>query len=99
MKYLTIDYIKQHSRIDFGDDDELLELYAESAETATLNYIGRSLEELKDMNGGTVPVPVIQATLMLVDHSYQQRSPASSMQLYTVPYTFDFLIRPYMKLT
>ena len=69
MKYLTIDYIKQHSRIDFGDDDELLKLYAESAETATLNYIGRSLEELKDMNGGTVP------------------------------YTFDFLIRPYMKLT
>ena len=99
MKYLTIDYIKQHSRIDFGDDDELLKFYAESAETATLNYIGRSLEELKDMNGGTVPVPVIQATLMLVDHSYQQRSPASSVQLSTVPYTFDFLNRPYKKIT
>lgn len=99
MKYLTLDYIKKHSRIDFDDDDELLTLYAEAAETATLNYIGRSLEELKDENGGIVPAPVFEATLMIVDNLYQQRSPSSSMQLYTVPYTFDYLIRPYMKLT
>lgn len=31
MKYLEIDYIKQHSRTDFDCDDALLELYGESA--------------------------------------------------------------------
>lgn len=99
MKYLTLDYIKEQSRIDFGDDDELLSLYAEAAETATLNYIGRSVDELKKMNGGTMPVPVVQATLMIVDHLYQQRSPTSSIKLSSVPYTFDFLVLPYVRLT
>ena len=36
---------------------------------------------------------------MLVDLSYQQRSPVSPVSMYAVPYTFDLLIKPYMKLT
>ena len=31
MKWLTIEYIKQHSRIDYDCEDELLELYGEAA--------------------------------------------------------------------
>lgn len=47
---------------------------------------------------GEFPVPLIQASLMLVDNSYTQRSPASAQNLYSVPYTFDVLVKPYMKL-
>ena len=37
MKWLTLDWIKQHSRIDFDCEDDLLELYGEAAEEAVLN--------------------------------------------------------------
>jgi hypothetical protein len=30
--------------------------------------------------------------------SYAQRTPASQQQLFTVPYSFDMLIKPYMRL-
>ena len=39
MKWLKIDYIKQHSRIDYDCEDGLLELYGESAEETVLNVI------------------------------------------------------------
>ena len=97
MKWLTIEMIKAHSRIDFECEDDLLMLCADSAEQTVLNICGRSYEEIVEKWGG-FPVPLIQASLMLVDNSYTQRSPASAQNLYSVPYTFDVLVKPYMKL-
>lgn len=98
MKYLKIEYIKQHSRIDFDCEDAVLELYGTAAEDTVLNILNRSLDELKEMNDGNVPAPVIQATLMLTENSYLHRAPADSVNLYAVPYGIDILIKPYMKL-
>lgn len=99
MKYITLDYIKAHSRLDELREDlretDLVTLYAESAEQTVLSYLNRSLEDLID-NYGEVPAPVMHATLMLVDLSYMQRSPVTAQNLYTVPYTFDVLLKPYM---
>lgn len=99
MKYITLEYIKAHSRIDELrenlEETDLVTLYAESAEQTVLNYLNRSLEDLID-NYAEVPAPVMHATLMLVDLSYMQRSPISVQNLYTVPYTFDVLLKPYM---
>ena len=97
MKWLTLEYIKKHSRIDFDCEDDLLTIYGESAEETVLNIIDRSYEELI-ATYTTVPKPLYEAALMLVDLSYQQRSPVSSVNMYTVPYTFDMKIKPYMKL-
>jgi hypothetical protein len=36
---------------------------------------------------------------MLVDVSYQYRSPVSAQNMSIVPYTFDLLVKPYVKLT
>jgi hypothetical protein len=36
---------------------------------------------------------------MLCDVSYQYRSPISINNLSIVPYTFDLLVKPYMRLT
>lgn len=106
MKWLEIDYIKQHSRIDYDCEDALLELYAESAEEMVLNTLGRTYEDLLESFGidqpdGSkhVPAAIVQASLMLVDSSYTNRSPISPTNMYQVPYTFDFLVKPYMKLT
>lgn len=95
MKYLTLEMVKSHSRIQFDCEDALLQLYAESAEDTVLNMLNRSYNDLLSAYG-EVPKPVIQATLMLVDNSYINRSPVSPQQLYQVPYTIDVLLKPYI---
>ena len=103
MEYLTLQFINDHSRIDFDCDDGLLELYGDSAEDTMAQYLNRgknatemiaSLEE----QYGAIPAPIYHATLMLVDISYQYRNPISPTSISQVPYTFDLLIKPYMKL-
>ena len=97
MKWLSIDYIKQHSRIDFDCEDELLKLYGESAEDTVLNVIARSYTEVFE-HYGEVPKPLFVAALMLVEVSYTQRAPISQQNMYVVPYAFDMMVKPYMKL-
>ena len=101
MKWLTIDYIKQHSRIDYDCEDDVLQLYAESAEETVLNVIARTYDEVVEKFGTEkkkVPAALIHASLMLVDLAYTQRSPISQQNMYTVPYAFDMMVKPYMKL-
>ncbi|MCH5307253.1 MAG: phage gp6-like head-tail connector protein [Prevotella sp.] len=98
MKWLKLDYIKQHSRIDYDCEDDLLTIYAEAAEETVLNLIDRSFENVVVTYDG-IPNALVQASLMLVDLSYMQRSPVSVQSLSVVPYTFDMLVKPYMCLT
>jgi uncharacterized phage protein (predicted DNA packaging) len=97
MKWLTLEWIKKHSRIDFDCEDELLELYGEDAEQTVLNLINRSFDDLIEQYG-EVPKPLYVAALMLVEVSYTQRAPISQQNMYVVPYAFDMKIKPYMKL-
>lgn len=99
MTIVNMKYIIAHSRIDDircgSAEAELLELYAESAEDTVMNYLNRTLEDLVD-TFGKVPAPVKQAVLMLIDNSYQFRSPTTMSNLYRVDYSFDALLKPYM---
>lgn len=97
MKWLTLDWIKKHSRIDFDCEDDLLELYGDSAEDTVLNVIARSYTEVIEQYG-EVPKPLFVAALMLVEVSYTQRAPITQQNMYTVPYAFDMMVKPYMKL-
>ena len=97
MNILTLDLIRLHTRIDSTTEDTVLELYGQAAEDTVLNLLDRTLEDLYT-EYGTIPAPIQQACLMLCDHSYAQRSPASPQALYAVPYTLDALIKPYMAL-
>jgi len=100
MKWLNLEKIKSQLRIeqDFTVEDSILMLYGESAESTLLNYINRSYEEVIE-TWGEIPAPLVQASLMLVDNSYQHRSPASPMQMYCVLYDFDCLVKPFMRLS
>lgn len=100
MKWLTLEKIKAQLRIepDFHDEDAILEVYGESAETTLLNYLNRPYADIIG-SYGSMPVPLVQASLMLVDTSYQHRSPISVTNISQVPYTFDLLVKPYMRLT
>ena len=100
MKWLTLEDIKQQLRLEpeMTEEDALLTRYGKSAEATCLNVINRTYDELVEQGGGEVPAPIVQASLMLVDLSYKYRSPISPENLSMVPYTFDLLIKPYMKL-
>jgi hypothetical protein len=99
MKWLDLSTIKAQLRIepDFHDEDKLLEMYGESAEEVMINYLGRSYDDIIEVYGRW-PAPLKHASLMLVDLSYQNRSPVSSQNMSIVPYSFDLLVKPYMRL-
>ena len=97
MKYLEIDYIKQHCRIDFDCEDAELELYGQGAEETILYLCNRTYENLIGTYG-EVPASIIQVTLELVCNSYEHRSPASPQNLSAVPYNFDLLVKDYIVL-
>lgn len=100
MKWLTLEQIKAQLRIeaDFTAEDTLLVNYGEAAEDTLLNYLNRPYQDIIERYG-KVPLPLVQASLMLVDVSYQHRSPISVTNISLVPYTFDLLVKPYMRLT
>lgn len=99
MKWLTLEKIKQQCRIeaDFTMEDTLLTGYGNSAESTILNYLNRTYYDLTEQYG-EVPQDIINASLMLVDVWYQRRSPVESLNMSIVPYNFDLLIKPYMRL-
>ena len=98
LKFLTLDYIKQHSRICGDCEDEILLLYAKGAENNLLRILGRTYDELVIMGEGTFPEELMVAGLMLVDVLYQHRSPQEAVKLSDVAYTFEFYTKPFMKL-
>lgn len=98
MKWLTLEYIHAHSRIESDCEDGILQMYGESAEDTVLNILHRTYEDLIEQYG-KVPTPVVHASLMLVDISYQHRAPITPANISLVPYSFDMLLKPYMRLT
>ena len=101
MKFLTLDQIKAQLRLDdeqFEYERALLELYGDAAEDKVLNTLNRTITDIFEQYG-MVPKALVQAGLMLVAQSYQHREPASPQNLSVVPYAFDLLLKPYIKLT
>ena len=101
MKFLTFDQIKAQLRLDDEqalEEHDMLELYGEAAEDMVLNTMNRTMEDIIEQYG-VVPKALVQAGLMLVAQSYQHREPASPQNLYAVPYAFDMMVKPYMRLT
>ena len=98
MNYLTLEYIKAHSRVDYDCEDDLIDVYGSAAERAIINLLNRSLDDLKEANGGVVPSDVIEATFMLADNWIRHRSPISLVNMSIVPYGFDLMVKPYIVL-
>ena len=97
MKWLTLERVKKHLRLDASNtqEDDLLQLYAPAAEDTILNLCNRSYDCLLECYG-EVPKPIQNASLLLVENQYTQRSVVSPTNLSAVPYSFDLLVKPYM---
>ena len=100
MKFLTLKQIKAQCRIeeDFTLEDTKLTLYGDSAEQVVFNYCRRQYEDFIS-EYGAIPQDVVHAALLLVTASYEHHAAVSMQNLSMVPYGFDMLIKPYMRLT
>jgi uncharacterized phage protein (predicted DNA packaging) len=98
MKWLTIEYIHEHSRIDYNCEDAVLELYGTAAEDAILNLCRRTYDNLMDIYGD-IPAKLRAASLLLCDHMYQNRGITTPGNMAVVPYGFDMMVREFMVLT
>lgn len=100
MKFLTLKQIKAQCRIeeDFTLEDTKLTLYGDSAEQAIFNMCQRPYEDFIETYGA-IPQDVVHAALLLVTASYEHNAAVSMQNLSMVPYGFDMLIKPYMRLT
>lgn len=98
MEYLTLEYIKEHSRICHNAEDNYLKRIGAAAERAVMNLCMRDVDDLYDTYGG-IPEDLMHATLLLVDHLYQHHGPTEQVSVSNVPYSIDFMLKPYMRLT
>lgn len=98
MKFLTLELIKNHSRIDSDYENKILERYGNGAENNLFRLLDRTYDEVLAMNGGEFPDDLVVAALMLVDILYNYRNPHANIHLSSVGYTFDFFVKPYIKL-
>ena len=100
MKFLTLEQIKAQCRIeaDFTLEDTKLTLYGDSAEQVIFSMCQRPYEDFIETYGA-IPQDVVHAALLLVTASYEHNAAVSMQNLSMVPYGFDMLIKPYMRLT
>lgn len=95
---LDLELFKKHVRSDdFDGDDALLRHYLDAAFDSTVDYIGRPVEEIAE-DSGEIPARIIQATMMLAAHWYNQRESVASTQMTAVPDSYEALLKPFVKL-
>ena len=98
LKWLTIDAIHQHCRIDFNCEDAELEQMGIAAEQAILDLTRRTYENFIDTYG-RIPDPIFNASLLLVQNLYNNRDAADSQKKEAALYGFDLLLKNYMCLS
>lgn len=99
MSDLSLELFKQHVRADdFAGDDGYLQHLLDAATQSVVTATNRTRAELDEMGGGSLPVPLVQAVMMLGAHWYNQRESVSQAEMHSVPDALQALIKPYRRL-
>lgn len=105
MKLVTLGQVRQHCRVDF--DDELLKVYAEAAEQAAEDFLGRRVfpdtAALADAVIGSyagddpmvVNQAIVAAVLLIAGHLYRNREAVSSEAATELPMGAHALLWPH----
>lgn len=100
MASVSLELFKRHVRADdFSDDDGYLLHLLDTAEEWVSRETGRPLPELLEEGGGSLPLPLCQAVMLMAGHWYNQREGVSSGQMREVPYTLKALVKPFTRLS
>ena len=98
LKWLSIDAIHAHCRIDFACEDAELEQMGIAAEQAILDLTRRTYENFVDTYG-RIPDPIYNATLLLVQSLYKNRDAEEQRDSKEIAFGFSFMVKNYMVLT
>ena len=98
LKWLSLDAIHAHCRIDFNCEDAELKQMGITAEQAILDLTRRTYENFIDTYG-RIPDSIFNASLLLVQNLYNNRDAADTQKKEAALYGFDLLLKNYMVLT
>jgi len=85
---LTVDEAKQHLRIDYDEEDELIEKLIAQAQAAAEDFCRVSFEE-------DVPEPVRLACLLFVSYHYENRDISDMTTYKSMRMAFEHLLYPH----
>ena len=85
---LTIDEAKQHLRIEYDEEDELIEKLIAQAQAAAEDFCRVSFEE-------NVPEPVRLACLLFVSYHYENRDIPDMTTYKSMRMAFEHLLYPH----
>ena len=98
LKWLSLDAIHAHCRIDFSCEDAELEQMGIAAEQAILDLTRRTFDNFIDTYG-RIPDPIYNATLLLVQSLYKNRDAEEQRDSKEIAFGFSFMVKNYMVLT
>lgn len=98
LKWLTLDAIHQHCRIDFNcEDAELLQM-AMAAEQSILDLTRRTFANIIDTYG-RFPDPLFNASLLMVQSLYKNRDAEEQRDSKQIAFGLEYMVKNYMCLT
>jgi uncharacterized phage protein (possible DNA packaging) len=97
MIYVTLEEIKQHLNIDFSDEDSYLSDLIEVAQTSVETYISAPLDDY--VAEGKLNPMLRHAIKILAGNFYANREPVAFAEPRSIPYTLDYLVKPFRKYT
>ena len=98
LRWLSVEAIKTHCRIDFDCEDAELEQMGITAEQAILDLTRRTYENFIDTYG-RMPDPIFNASLLLVQSLYNNRDAEEQRNSNEIAFGFSFMVKNYMVLT
>ena len=98
LKWLSLDAIHAHCRIDFNCEDAELKQMGITAEQAILDLTRRTFENFIDTYG-RIPDPIFNATLLLTQSLYKNRDAEEQRDSKEIAFGFSFMVKNYMVLT
>ena len=98
LKWLNLDAIHAHCRIDFNCKDAELEQFGIVAEQAILDLTRRTYENFIDTYG-RIPDPIFNVSLLLVQSLYKNRDAEEQRDSKEIAFGFSFMVKNYMVLT
>lgn len=104
MEIISISEIRKQIRIDdFEEEESILTLYGDAAESAVIQNTNRTVEELiaENMNRtgkNEFPSQLKVAILMTCATLYKNRESVTGITQTVVPYGYGYLVKPWIKL-
>lgn len=90
---ISLDRLKRQCRVDFDDDDKLLQELAAEAEAEAVRRTGRTPDEMRGIGGGSYPEDFTGAILMRAAERYAHPEGSDKPNL-----AFESIIRSYQKI-